>query len=178
MVGVGIGVQEVDDQAFAALIAQVQDGSADGVFVQSRQHPAPCVHTLGHFQPQVARDDRGKLAVHAVSLRARAAAKLQHVAKALGGDQPGLRQQPFKDGIRGGRRAMHDQVDCGQVGPGGVKGVQHAARLVRQRGRNLGQPDGPAGGIKDHNVGKGAAHIDARHQPGHARNLVAGHRFL
>ena len=59
------------------------DGGAHRGLVERGQHPAAGVHALGHLEAQVARDDGGEAAGHAVGLRAGAAAELEHVAEAL-----------------------------------------------------------------------------------------------
>jgi len=70
----------------------------------------PGVHPLGNLEPEVARDERREAAGHAVSLRTGAPAELEHVAEALGGDEPGPRQPTLEHGVGGGRGAVDDQV--------------------------------------------------------------------
>ncbi len=62
-----------------------------------------------------------KRAGHAIGLRPRAAAKLDHVAKAARGDHAGFRQPALQHGIGGGGRAVHDEVDAVDGKAGGAK---------------------------------------------------------
>jgi hypothetical protein len=163
---VRVGVEEMDHQRLAAGIAQAKNGNAKGIFVEGRQHPAPGIQPLGHLQPQVAGDDGGEGPVHSVGLWSGAAAKFQDVAEACGGDKAGLCQLAFEDGVGGGGGAVNDEVDPGKIGPGAVESRQNPAGLVRQRGRHLGKPDRARDGIEDHEVGEGAAHIDACNKSG------------
>ena len=88
-----------------------------------RPRRAPATSSL-----QVARDDRHEAAGHAVGLRPRAAAELDHVAKAARGDHAGPGQPPLQHGIGGGRRAVHDEVDVGDRKAGRAERRDHADR--------------------------------------------------
>ncbi len=158
----------MDHQRLAAQIPQLRDGGAQGGLVKRRQDAAPGIHPLGDFQPQVARDHRREMAVHPVGLRTGAAAKLQHVAESGRGDETGFRKLALQHRVGRGGRAVDDQVDLRQIGTRRVEGRQHAARLVRQSGRDLGQPDLPGRRIEDREVREGAAHVDTCDKARHA----------
>ncbi len=80
---------------------------ADRRFVERRQNLAVGIHALGHFQPDLAVDQRIEGAAQAIGLRPRAAAELQHVAEALGGYQPDLGDLALQQRVGGRGRAVH-----------------------------------------------------------------------
>ncbi len=167
MGGVGVGVQEMDDEALAAIRRQPQRRGPHGVFIERRHHPAARVHALGNLDPQLARDQRLERAEQAVGLRSGAPAEFQRVAKPLGGDQPDFRYLALEHGVGRGRGPVDDQVERGGRNAGGLDGGEHPERLILRRRGNLGQPYARAGLIRlmEEQIGEGAAHIDARHAP-------------
>ena len=90
------------------------DRGAGGGLVERGEDAAAGVHALGDLEAEVARDDRREAAGHAVGLRAGAAAELEHVAEARGGDQAGAGEAALEHGVGGGGGAVHDQVDVGE----------------------------------------------------------------
>ena len=139
--GIGVGVQEMDDERLAARGEQRRDGGAGGRLVERGQHPAAGVHPLGNLEPEVARDDRREAAGHAVGLRTGAAAELEHVAEARGGDEPGPREPALEHGVGGGGGAVDDQVDPGESAPRRLR-----ARRARRRPGSPGSSASCRGG--------------------------------
>ena len=131
-------MQEVDDERFAPRLDEAADRGANLALVERLAHGARSLDALGDFQPQIARDDGNEDARHAVGMRPRAAAELDHVAEAARCDHPRLRQPPFQHGIGRGRRAMDDEVDRLDRKGGCRERGDHAMRLVVGRGRRLG----------------------------------------
>jgi hypothetical protein len=84
---IDVAVQEVDDDGFAALCQQLFRCPGDRGLVKRHQHLAVGIHALGHLKAILALDQGMEGTAQAIRLRPRAAAELQHVAEALGGDQ-------------------------------------------------------------------------------------------
>ena len=158
---VDVAVQEMDDDGLAARRQQRLRGLGDGGLVERRQHLAVGIHALGHFEPHLAVDQRREGAAQAVSLRARATAQLQHVAKTLRCDQPDLGDLAFEHRIRGRRRAVHDRLQQRRIESRRRQRRHEADRLVVDRGRHLGELHLVGGRIDRQQVGEGAADIDA-----------------
>ena len=108
MRGVGVGVEEVDDERLAAGGEQRLHSPLHFLFVERRAHRTRGFDAFGYFQPQIARDDRDKSAGHAVGLRTRAAAKLDYIAKAARGDHAGAGEAALQHCIGSGRGAVDD----------------------------------------------------------------------
>ena len=94
------------------------DGGADGGLVEGGEDAAAGVGALGDLEAEVAGDDGGEAAGHAVGVGAGAAAELEDVAEALGGDQAGAGEAALEDGVGGGGGAVDDEVDGGEVDAG------------------------------------------------------------
>ena len=164
--GVGIGVQEVDDDGVAALGDQPLAGGPDGVFVQRSEDFAGGIHALGNLEAQVAGDQGAKFALHPVSLRPCASAEFEHVAEAQGGDEAGFRQLAFQHGVGRGGGAVDDEAEGGQVAARRAQGVQDAEGLIVERARDLGEADAAGGRVKLDQIGEGAPDIDSDNRAG------------
>ena len=105
--GIDVAVQEMDDHGLAAHGEQLLRRLGHRRLVERRQDLAVGVHALGHFQPDLAVDQRLEGAAQAIGLRPRAAAELQHVAEALGGYQPDLGDLALEQRVGRRRRAVH-----------------------------------------------------------------------
>ncbi len=107
-------------------------------------------------------NDRDEAARHAIGLRPRSSAKLDHVAKAARGDHAGFRQPALQHRVGGGGRAVHDQVDAIDRKSGRTERRNDAEGLVVDRGRSLGDMH-PATvtAVDQKQVGEGSADIDA-----------------
>ena len=159
--GIDVAVQEMDDHGLAAHGEQLLRRLGHRRLVERRQNLAVGVHALGHFQPDLAVDQRLEGAAQAIGLRPRAAAELQHVAEALGGDQPDLGDLAFEQRVGGRGRAVHQGLHGGGIGIGRGERRHEADRLVVDGGRHLGELDGVGARVDRQKVGEGAADVDA-----------------
>ena len=164
---VGVGVQEVDDEALAASRDQRVHRRRQRRLVERGHHLAACIHALGHLEAQLARDDRLEGAGHAVGLGPGAPAQLERVAEAARGDQPDLGDLALQHRVGGGRGAVDDQVEIGGRHAGCGDRLQHAGGLVGGRGRDFRQPDVLAARARfiQQQVREGPADIDADNPP-------------
>ena len=90
-VGADKAVEEAHRHRLHAGVAQPTHCRAERCLIQRRFHRAVVAHALGHFQAEVARHQRRRLVgLQVVQVGALLPADLQQVAKAVGGDQPGL----------------------------------------------------------------------------------------
>ena len=171
---VGIGVQEMDDQGFAAGGQQVLNGVAYLPFVERHAHRARGLEALRHFQPEIARDDGHETAGHAIGLRPGSPPEFDHVAKAARGDHAGAGQPPLQHriGRRGG--AVDDEIDVADREIGIAKCRHHAESLVLGCRRRLGDAHAPAIAAVDQNeIGKRPPNVDAHHDTaGVCRNIL------
>ena len=60
---------------------------------------------------------------------------------------------------------MHDEIKCCQITFGHLQSIHHAIRLIIGRAGHLGQPHRTGALIKLNQIGEGATHIYANHQP-------------
>ena len=127
-----------------------------------REHDlAVGVDALGHLEAQLPRDERLEGALQAVRGRAGAAPELQHVAEAARGDQPGPGALALEQRVGRRRRAVDERLDLAGRDASFGERREHALRLVPRRGRHLGGPDGAGRLVEQHEVGEGAADVDA-----------------
>ena len=176
MHGIGVGVQEVNDERFAAAVQQAAHGVAHFLLVERRPHRARRLQPLRDFQSQVAWDDRDEAARHAVGIRPGAAAEFENVTEAARGDQPGAGETAFQDRVGGRGRPMHDEVDVGGGNAARIKGRDDAMGLVFDGRGGLGDPYGGAGAAVDENeIGEGAADINAGYNAPRLRRFVLSH---
>ncbi len=180
--GIDVAVQEMDHDGLAAQGQQFRRRVGHGGLVERHQHLAVGIHALRHFEPVFALDQGTEGAAQAVGLRPRAAAELQHVAEALGGDQPDPGDLAFEQRVGRRGRAVHDGLQDGGIDAGRGEGRHEADRLVVDRGRHLGELDLVGAGIDRQKIGEGAADIDADGEgaQGHGfrtRSIAAGARL-
>ncbi len=158
---IDVAVQEMDHDGFAAQRQQFLRRLGDRSLIERRQHLAVGIHALRHFQPVFALDQGTKGAAHSIGLRPCATAELQHIAEALGGDEPDLGDLAFEEGVGGRGRAVDDGLHGGGIGAGRGEGRHETDRLVVDGGRHLGELDFVGARIDRQKVGEGAADIDA-----------------
>ena len=110
--GVAIGMEEAHRHRFDPGRLQLVDRRIDVVRIQRRQHAALRIQPLAHAQAHRALDQRlGLLPTEVVGERNADAAQLQHVAKALGRDEPGARAPALENGVGRDRGRVHDFAD-------------------------------------------------------------------
>ena len=167
--GVDVGMEEVDHHDLHIQFSQAPHRLAHPVFVEGAQHLAGRVDALGHLESVLARDQRLERADHAVGMRPRAAAELQHVAKSPGRYEAAARDLALEQRIGGGGRAVHDEIDAGRALPGLGNGGKDAVRLVADRGRDLGQTYLAALLVQQDDIGEGPADITSDDLERHCR---------
>ena len=156
---VDIGVQEMDDQTFAARLDQLQRRRAHLLFVQGVDDVAGRIHAFIDLDPELARHQRFERAGQAVGIRARAPAKLEDVAKTHRGDQADPGELFLQQGVGRRRGAMHDGIQPRGFRPRRRKRHHHAFGPVVHRGRNLRDRDFASLLIQHDKVGEGATDI-------------------
>ncbi len=116
-------------------------------------------HALLHLAAHVARDDGREIARQAPGFGAIAAAHFQHVAEALGGDQPDARNLPFEQRIGADRRAMHDGAEISDPAEH-LETVKETHGLIAAIGRHFRGAKLARFAIHQEEIGEGAADID------------------
>ena len=131
---------------------------ADG---ERRPHLARPVDPLGHLETQLARNQR-RLAMEAQieRLRAVAAADLQQVAKALGGEQRSLGADALQQRVDDERGAVLDEARLARVERSLADAVEDRFAQPIIGGRAFGVGDRAGLDIAGDEVGEGAADID------------------
>ena len=128
--------------------------------MQRHADAPPGVDPLAHLEAQPARHEGDLLAVaQVVEVGAVAARDLQHVAKALGGDQRGLRARPLRDGVDDGRPAVDEVIHGVGVELRLIDGVEHAPRQIVRRAERLGDAERAGLLVEVDEIGEGPADI-------------------
>jgi hypothetical protein len=162
MHGIGIGVEEMDDERLAAGLLEAHYRRPKLGLVERHAHGAAGFDTLSHLQPQIARNDRHENAGHPIGVRPGPAAKFDDIAKAARRDHAGLRQPPLQHGVGGRRRAVHDKVDPVHRKAGFGQRGDHPDGLVFRGGRRLGDVHlATVAPVDQDQVRESAADIDA-----------------
>ena len=110
VVGIEIGVDEVDDQRLGAGRVRRPGGLPHLVFVELGHHRAGGIDPLGDLEAALARDDRLEVTHHAPRVGPGAAAELQRVAEALGGDQGAAHPLALQHGVGADRGAVDHRL--------------------------------------------------------------------
>ena len=123
---VGVGMEEADRDRLDAVADEVVCLAVKVVEIERHQLAAVARQPFGDLAPEIAGYDRLRRAVErVVDLRPVAAAERQHVAEALGGDQPDAGPAFLYDGIYPGGRSVEDAVEVrGLDGQPGEPGKQ------------------------------------------------------
>ena len=144
-------------------------GRGDIGWVQWRSFLAVGGDAALHRQAQMARHQHlGEGRAMVPLVLAHAAADLERIAEALGGQHPDLGALLLEDGVGGDGRAVHEQRAGAQqlrqrqveLLGGEPQHAQHAFAGIGRHRRCLEDADG-AGRVAQHHVGEGAADIDA-----------------
>ena len=175
--GVGERVDEADGDGLDLLGKQRIDLGFGIGGLQRALDVALGVDALVHHAAQIALDQRRRLFPgDVVEARHAQRADLQHVAEALGGDEPDLGALVLEDGVGGDGGAVADLVQRGRRDPGLAEDLAQAfddgAGVVVDAGGDFLGVDG-AVAAEQHDVGEGAADVDADAVGG-----LAGHARL
>ena len=161
VVGVEIGVDEVDDQRLGTGRPRRPGGLPHRVLVERGHHRTGRVDPLRHLEAALARHDRREVAHHAPRVGPGAPAELQRVAKAPRGDEGAAHPLALQHGVGADGGAVDHRLEfLRRLAERGEAGHE-AVRLVGRRGRYLGDAHGARGRIDQQQVGEGAADIDA-----------------
>ena len=137
--GVGVGVQEADRHRLDACGAEVIQDAGQGGKIQWLELVAAIVHAAGQLAAQMARHEGRRLHVIEVEEIGPVAARdLEHVAKATGGDEPGMCTLALGQRIDDHRGAVRHEGDLGECEAALVEHVEHAAFEIGRRGVGLG----------------------------------------
>ena len=160
--GVGVGVQQADRHHLDPLIAEQRREAPRLGLVERDQDAARVVDALGHLEPQRPRHDRGLPArqVEAVQVIALLPADLQHVAEPPRRDQGGPRPPPLQHRVGRHGRAVGQAGDLLVRPEQDTEPFQHRLGGIAGR-QDLLHPQRPAGQRLRHQIGEGAADIDA-----------------
>ena len=165
MARIGEGIEQADGDRLDLLGQQRIDGAFGVARLERPLDAAARIDPLVDDLAEIALDQRRRLLPgEVVELGHAQRADLQHVAKALGRDQPDARALVLEDGVGGHRRAVADLLDhvAGQAGllEQLAQALDDRLRVVADAGGDLLGVDG-AVGAQQHDVGEGAADIDA-----------------
>ena len=158
-------VEETDGDGFHALGQQTIDGLHDALAIQRRHHLAAVVHPLTHLStPSPRHEGRRALEIQVVEPGEAEPADLQEIAKALGRDETRARAPALEDGVGGHGRTVDDLAHVGGRRPG-VEEQRPRARddgvgVVAGGGEQLARSR-RAGGVDQHEIGEGPAHVHA-----------------
>ena len=176
--GIAIGMQERDrNRLDAVALDHLPRRRHHCGLVQRHEHLPLEIHTLPDFAAPIAwHERRRRFEKQIVEVVTCFAPHLDHIAKALGGDQADGRAGPLDHRVGDQRGAVHDAVQIGGVE---IRLLQQAidagddrlARIVRCR-QQLAGVDEIAPRIVQHEVGERAADIDAD------ANSAPGHRYF
>ena len=162
--GTGTAAARIEGIVYQGALTEVTARLGDGQQVRA-------------FVTEPARHQRFRLGgqVEPVEVQPAHAADLQHVTEPARGDEAHGSAAMLDDGVGDHGRSM------GEGGPGprargeGGNPVEHALRRIGRRGRHLAGFH-PSGGIPGHDVGEGAAHVDAdAYALNHASPLLCPH---
>ena len=170
---VRVGVEETDRDALHAVTPEPLDDRRQLAEIEGGQHRAVRPDALGDLGPEPPRHEGLGLGrqIDPVEMRTIHAADLDHVAEPARGDEADRADAALDDRVGDQRGAVGERgaaaghaVDRGQP-------VEHAAGWIIRRRRHLERARAP-GGIPRHQVGEGAAHVDAHAHAGGRHAIV------
>ena len=169
---IGVRMHQADRDGLDPFRQQAVDGGLGVGARKGHLHMAARIDAFLHRDPQAALDQHRRLGPgQVVEARHAQVADFQHVAEAGGGDQPGPRALQFQDGVGRHRGAVQDLGDVvaqdAGFGQHRADALDNGAGVVVDRGRHLPGDDGTVVG-QEHDVGEGAADVDAETIRAHA----------
>ena len=161
VLGRRVAVQELDGDRLDVFGATARDDRIQIGHVDRRDDPAPRIDPFADIEAQMARHERHRLAeTEIVKVGPVAAADLQHVAKAGGGDERRLDALAFGDGVDHRGAAMDEETDLGRFDGGHFQRAQHALGQIAGRRQRLFGPHLLGLVVVIEEVGEGAADVD------------------
>ena len=163
MRGIGIGMEERDGDAFHAGRLDAGHRVGDRGVVGRQHGRAGMIDTLGQADAPIRRHLRGaaRRQVEAIEVLASAAADIEHVLEAARRHQRHRIDPVLDDGVGDQGGAVDEVVDFLGREAGGGEGGQDAGDGIVALGRHLDRPDFAARRQQGHQVGEGAADVDA-----------------
>ncbi len=161
--GVGVGVQQRDGDALDPGRADGGRRRGEGGRARLQHRPAGMVHALGEADPALRRHLRRRAGqgVEAVEVLAPGAADVEHVLEPVGGDQRHRLDPVLDDGVGDERRAVDEVRDLGGIEARGGECRLDAGDGIGAPGRHLDRAHFAGRGVQRHQVGEGAADVDA-----------------
>ena len=171
---IGVGMQQRHRHALHAARRRALHGLGDRVGIGGAHGDARMIDAFGQTNAPLGRDLGSALwrQVEAVEMLAAGAADIEHVLEALGGDQRHGLDAVLDDGVGHQRRAVHQIVDVDGGQARGGKGRLDAGDGIVALGRHLDRAQFAGRGPERHQVGEGAADVDAD-LPADVRHVVS-----
>lgn len=161
--GIGVGVQQRHRDALHAARRRAAHDLGDRGGIGRLYRGTRMIHALGQRDAPFHRNLRrtpGRQ-VEAIEMLAAGAADIEHVLEAFGGDQRHGLDAILDDGVGHQRRAVHEIVDVDGGETRGGKGRLDAGDGIVALGRHLDRAQLARSGLQGHQVGEGAADVDA-----------------
>ena len=167
VVVVGVGVQVADGHRLHAGRPQRLHDALQLLGRRCAEHGAVEERALVHLEAEPTGHEPGRARrLDVVEHHAVAAADLQHVAEAPRGDHGRPRPAALERGVGGHRGAVGDPLHAVELDGEAADARHHALGVVARRRRRFFQPDGARRLVVEHEVGEGAAHVDAEPEHG------------
>ncbi len=108
---VHIGMHEVNDQRFGAVLEQPPHGVLDIGLVQSRDDVSVRIDAFADFEAQIARDQRLEASRETPCVRSRSPTELEGIAKSARRYQPAARALSLDHGVGADSGPMNDGLN-------------------------------------------------------------------
>ena len=160
------GVEQADGDRLRVVALDEVDGVVHVLEVERLHDGALRVDPLGHLEAEVARhEDGGSVLEEIVEARPGGAAQLEDVAQAPRRDERRAGAPALEEGVGHHGGGVGEPGDLGRRHPalprGGAQRLDHAAAEVAGRRRDLDHADPAPRLVHEHDVGEGAADVDA-----------------
>src|ERR1700722_9183356 len=159
----------MDHQRFRAHLQKRLRRSGDVLLVERYNCRSFGRHALGHFQAQLAWNDRFEMRDQAIGVGTRAPTELDDVAESSGCDQAAARQLAFQQCIGRNGSAVDYNGQVRGIGLGLRERSEYAFSLVFRRARHLGVFDYASLFVEQDKVGKCTADVATHDRVRHPR---------
>ena len=160
VVGVEIGVDEVDDERLGVRRAGRPNRLPYLLLIEGRHHRARGVDPFRHLEAPFAGHDRLEAAEHAPRVRPGAPAELQRVAEAPGGDERAAHPLALQHRVGADRGAVDNRLEAARRLAERGEARHEAVRLIRGRRRHLGDAHAARSLVHEQQVGERAPDVD------------------